>query len=696
MLLSSISAAAGRPLDSSDLEAYLSGVSFLILDSIDEVPIADRELVGGQIARFASSHQELTMVVTARTSAAPSALELWQRIELSPLTADQVTEVLGQPRHARRLPDAVEDLATNPLMLGLLAAEIREGRTPGGEDDLLEGFSSEIIQREAGRDASLDEQSGRRVAEDFAWEWLATGRIGLDDAWLRNVSTAVAAKLRLEGFLHLDAQALERWFLGTGLATKLRGQALPAHRSILDHLASRAMPRRVSDSEFSEPVFREASARFIGSVNEVSPVVSLVLGGRSSDLEFLARCARLARADVSWPSSPEDFAVRYLAELRVLSAGPLRGLGVVPTAVRVQIDRGMSWVYQESGPSVTVDDVKVVDDPPRMYIQVGGQSVPVVSFRMGGRAGRDISVRIPEISAYMTAKAELLDRLGKKLLPDESPEMTYERLCQYAKRLGQVLNPAGPGKVLEYSRETLESLPPNLLAERLLSWVQLSVPQPIAEDDLARLFIAWIPQSRSHGILLDASPAADDPYDPGQHRSGTVIHGAPLLLLLQKARQGGWASLPLHPLGLLPEGPEDPILGLPRRRHGFDRAQAELYISCHELAELRSIRYVVERAFAGLADRIASYAGLPSRISIVLKEGDSPLSGGWSLEGRIEHRAARDEVRFVDNIGEAWEWRFSSGLSSYQGVVEGVYRTLRRELDTVLGGERALGNQDLS
>jgi hypothetical protein len=316
---------------------------------------------------------------------------------------------------------------------------------------------------------------------------------------------------------------------------------------------------------------------------------------------------------------------------------------------------------------------------------------------MAGHSGRELGIRVPELAAYETAKAELLDRVSKRLLPDESPEMTYGRLCVYAKRLGEVLSGFGSNEVPRYSRETVTRLSPNGLLERTLEWLQVPAPRPVGEDDLATTLIAWIPQAKQFGILLAAEPASEDPYDPTQNRSGGgLVHGAPLLFLVRKARAQGFADLPLHPLALLPESTDDPVLSLPPHSFRLDRRQAELYVTRHELGELSAVRYVVESAFAGIAGRLDTYASLPRRISVVMTADDRPGLGNWGLRGRIERHASADEVRFVDDIGEDWAWTFSSSLSSYQGIVHGVYQTLRRDLEVILGGERAIGREDLA
>jgi hypothetical protein len=685
-------AAAAQPRDASQFEAYLSRGSFLVLDSVDEVPHAQRDRVGEQIRQFSAAHPGLEMVVTARPTTLPQALMDWDRVGLAPLTHEQIEQVLGQPMHRLALPRPIEALASNPLMLGLLKIEIDAGRVPRSEDALLDAYIGQLVSRQGRRDTTIDGEAGERIAEDLAWEWLGSRRIGLAPEELRTISAAVAVGLRDAGILAADALVIERWVKESGLATVVRGQALPAHRALLDHLAGRAVPRHDLDASIMRDEFREPIARYVGRMSSADAGLLRLLDERGTDLEFLARCSRLVDRGITWPSPAEDFAALYIAELRRLADGPLSGLGVVPPAVRVLIDRRLTFISQEADPAIAADEVRVVKTPPRMFMTIAkGVQIPIASYRMGDRRGQEIQVKVPHLAALESARAELLHRLDKQLLPDEGPDITHERLSRYTRRLWQVLSAHGQAEQAGFSRDGLSHLSTRDVVNNLVEWLQSVAQRPVSRNELAQTLIVLAPPRRV--IMFDAAPSDEDPYDPSQQRSGFAVHGAPLLLLADRAEALGIADLPLHPLGLRPDSRSDTVLSLPSRPHGLDRDQATLFVSRHELARMRSIRHLVQNSFPGLADRLPAYATLPWRVSVVLKPGKESWSGGWSIEGRIERKAKQDEVLVVEKLHG--DWSFSRTLLSYESVTQGSYKAIHSDLEKLLRGERALGAEDL-
>lgn len=687
-----LDAAAGQPLDASAFEAYFSGSSFVILDSVDEVPYADRPLIGEQITQFSAAHPGLEVVVTARPSTLPASLMDWKRVRLALLTRQQIEAVLGEPMHRLALPPPIAALASNPLMLGLLRTQIGAGETPKNEASLLDAYVEQLLIRQASRDASVDQEAGWRIAEETAWTWLAVGRVALSLSEVRSVAARVAVGLRETGLLMTDAPAVERWIKECGLVTVVRDEALPVHRALLDHLAGRALPRHQADAEMGSPEFREATARYVARQSSVDGTLLQQLDRGAADLEFLARCSRLVDKRIEWPFEPEDFAVRYLGQLRLLADGPLAGLGVIPSAVRVQIDRDLTFVSQEGQP-VAADEVVVVPSPPRAYITVArGTPIPVASFRMGSIRGNEIAVRVPQLAAYESARFELLHRVDKALLPNEGPDITYERLCSYATRLWDTVSIFGTAGAPGLSRLAPPRLTTLGLVEQVLDWLSTIARRQVHRAELQTTLICSVPPSRTL-VTFEAEPAIDDPYDPRQGRNGLCIHGAPLLLLAERAEVLGVADLPLHALGLLPASPSDPVLLLPPHPLGFDRDQVALFVTRHELAEMRAIRHLVRSNFAGVADRLPSYATMPWRVSLLLQPDRGGWSDGWSVQGRVERRAEREELVLVDSLDG--DWTFSRSDMSYRSPLEHSYRQVHRELKDLLGGERALGAEGL-
>lgn len=693
LLLATLSAAAGTHLDAAALKDYLSRRdSFLVFDSLDEAPLRHRELVATQVDQFGQAHPRLDLILTARPQIMP-ALTGWRRLNLAPLSREQIEEVLGDRVHALGLPLAIERLASNPLMLGLLRAELEAGRKPQSEATLLDAYILQTIVRQSTRGMKFDERTGWRIAEEMAWGWLATGRIGLTPEEIRAVAAGVALAMAASGMLNVDAPAIEQWFIECGLGALVRGTALPTHRALLDHLAGRSVPRHPPDPNQVADELREAIARYVGSLADTDRLTLQYLDGLGTDLEFLARCARLAKKDITWSFSPEEFALSYVAELRRLASGPLAGIGVMPPAVHIQIDPELTWVYEEEKPLASADIVEIVETPPRVYFSVrGGPKVPVTSFRAGGRQGRDIETRIPQLAAFERTKDELLHRLDKQLLVDEGPDIVYERLCRFATRTWEVLTVHGNRDAPEFTHSEIESATAHHLLNFVVAWLSRVTKRSVSRAEVEHALVVWTPPVL--GVLLDADPSKEDPYSPSQGRDGLVIHFAPLLHLLDWAESYEIADLPLHPLGLLPESPADPVLALPRHAHALDEDQVRLLVSRHELAEMRAIRHLVGKNLAGLANRISSNATLPWKVTVAVSPNDVTWSGGWSIRGAVESHAQSDEVAFAGVVPEE-DWSFSRSLMSYEGVLKSVYRTVKSDLQDLLQGERALGRQDL-
>lgn len=692
LLERALSAAAGEPLDRHALEGYLARrSSFVIFDSLDEVPATSRASAGEEIGQFAQAHPWLDVTVTARYQITATELQGWRVLELAPLTREQAEQALGRPLRDLQLPSGIEALVTNPLMLGFVKADVDAGRKPESEADLLNTYVDELIVRQSRRPPKLDTTSGWRLAEEVAWAWLATGRIGLSRQEVRAMSSTVARELSVSGFLHLDAATVEHWFVECGLAAIVGDLGLPAHRTILDHLAGRSVPRHPPRPDQVRDELREAIARYVGSLAELDDLALGYLDALGTDLEFLARCAHLVQSDINWPFAPEEFANSYVAALRQLSAGPLAAVGVVPPTVRIQIDPALSWVFEEefAGPT---DIVQIVPEPPRMYFSIGdGPRVPVKAFRGGGSQGRDIAPRVPHIAAFNRAKEELEHRLHKRLLRDEGPDIVYERLSGFATRSWEVLSVYGSKIPPEFDRAQMENATARGLQEMAVEWLSRMSKRRLSSADLEGALVAW--RNPSLLILLDAEPDLDDPYDYSQGRGGLAIHFQSLVRLAALAEKLGIADVPLHPLGLRPESLEDSVRQLPDRVQLLDEEQVRVFITRHQLAEMRAIRHVTETNFSGLADRIDSYATLPWRVSISISPPTADWAGDWSIEGHIERHAAMDEVVFVDDLGEQWSFR-TSMLSEHR-VSETTYRALAWDLKNLLGGNYALGRRDL-
>jgi hypothetical protein len=203
----------------------------------------------------------------------------------------------------------------------------------------------------------------------------------------------------------------------------------------------------------------------------------------------------------------------------------------------------------------------------------------------------------------------------------------------------------------------------------------------------------FIPPVQALGVLLEAEPSADDPYDISQNRSGAEIHGAPLVHLVNRARSLNVEGLPLHPLGLLPASADDPVLKLPSRQGELDADEWRLYVERSELGGIRGFRSLVEANLAGLAPRMPAYSTLPWLFQVAVTAPGSEAAAGWPVRIRVRRRAEVDRVVLVEEVGPSFE--IGRSRLSYGSVLKPAYTLLERDLTAVLSGRRALGTDDL-
>ena len=243
------------------------------------------------------------------------------------------------------------------------------------------------------------------------------------------------------------------------------------------------------------------------------------------------------------------------------------------------------------------------------------------------------------------------------------------------------------------SREELSGLTPTELLTRFLSWLSSVAGQPIDEAALSRVLVMFIPPLQALGVLFEAEPSADHPYDISQSRSGAEIHGAPLVYLVNQARSLNIEGLPLHPLGLLPASVDDPILKLPSRQGQLDADGWRLYVERSELGRIRGFRSLVEANLAGLAPRMPEYSTLPWRLTVAISPPGSEAAAGWPVRINVDRHAEVDRVVVVQEAGPSFE--IGRSRLSYGSVLKPAYTLLERDLTAVLSGRRALGTDDL-
>ena len=692
LLVAELSRAASRHARNVDVENLFCGLGALVLDGLDEVPEDQRFAAEREILQFADTYPHLDILVTSRPGSGHRLSELWQVVELCPLNSEQIGKALGRDLHTLQLEEPIVALAGNPLMLGLLARQLAIGVRPSSEADLLDAFVTEVIERESLRIPSIDSVSGHRLAEDAAFEWLSSGRAALLQSDLRVLAASVARTLRKTAFLQTDAAEVEHWLVEAGLAVKLGTVFVPVHRAILDHLAGRSMARRDAFQAAGVRELREAVARYLGSQAKVSEPMLSLLSAIGKDLELLARGKRLTSQNIIWPFDSERFAMEYLAQLRRLGRGPLFDVGVVGQAIEIDIDRDMTWISERDRVgSRDVANVVATPDRPRISIPGESSTVPVLTFRSAGYRGAVIDKRVPHYAALERAGAELRTLVEQRALPDEGPDIVYERLCSLVRRFIRTATIVGPSRYQGLSYADFQGITATEFQSKLLNFVRERGGSGVLQDGGSATFIAFIPASKR--VVVGKGPKSKV-HGPGSHLG---VHCAALMRLVTEATRLEIQELPLHPLKLLPDSDTDPVLSLPSAKNLLHGDSLGLYIERHEYGELRAFRYLIENNLHGISSLLRTYSTLPWRTELTIE--NQSITANWDTIIRYITRrnVGSDEVSVVSEIAEYDDFLVSgsSSIYAYDGVLTGAYERVNCDVKNLLGGTNLLGSQVL-
>ena len=691
LLVAELSRAATRHAHPVDVDNLFSRAGVLVLDGLDEVPTAQRLTAEREILQFADSHPNLDILVTCRPGSGRILSQNWPAIQLRPLSREQIETALGRELHTLDLAQPIIALASNPLMLGLLVRRLAGGDRPSSEADLLDAFVREIIERESQRTPSIDCISGHRLAEDAAVEWLSSGRIALEHDQLRNVAAAVALSLRHCALAQTDATEVEHWLIESGLCVRLGDVFVPVHRAVLDHLAGCSMDRRDAIQSAGFPELREAVARYLASQAEVSESMLSLLSAVGTDLELLARGRRLTSADIIWPFEPTRFATEYLTELRRLGSGPLIDIGVVGRAIEIDVDSKITWITEkERVKSGDVAKIVATSDRPYMSAPDGSNRTPLKAIKIAGYRGAEIDIRVPHFAAFDRAGDELKTLLHNRALPDEGPDIVYERLCSLTRRFVETVTKVGTSEYQGFSDADFRGLNASGLQAVFLEYVTEATGTDAVLADMGTIFIAFVPASRGVAVARGSESVV---HGPG---SRLGVHSAVLMGLVAQATRLGIHNLPLHPLALLPNAATDSILSLPGRQHRLHGDLLSLYIERHELGQIRAFRYLVDHNLRGLGPLLRTYSTLPWHIEITIKDLSTPTIFDADIRSITRRSAASDEVAVVPEIPESDSlWTRWSSIHAYRGVLRGAYALAEGDVVELLDGTNPLGSDVL-
>jgi hypothetical protein len=371
----------------------------------------------------------------------------------------------------------------------------------------------------------------------------------------------------------------------------------------------------------------------------------------------------------------------------------------MPARVHVIVDHGLRWVSETAIVGPGPDVVEVSGDPTESegvarHRDPGGN---VLGIRGLGFRGSSISVVEPHLTAFDRVVESLQDRIKDKCLPDEGPDITYERLCEYAQRLADVLTGYGGVEAPVCSRDEFSHVSPRELLDRYADIIGRSIGHSPAQEEVASSFIVFVPQTRSVAVAIGVLPSQQHPLEPNGQRTGLVIHGSPLALLVTAANGYGIADLPLHPLGLLPTGPGDPILGFGDRCYLLRDSELLEYVRKHEIAARRTVRHLVEKNAAGIARQLPRSLTRPWSIDLVVENKSTESQIDISVYGlRQSEVDGEDIVRVTEGrLPDPMEWSQTSFMFGYKSVRDHAYRLVENGVRDLVSGRRSLGRDDL-
>ena len=446
------------------------------------------------------------------------------------------------------------------------------------------------------------------------------------------------------------------------------------------------MARRDPIQSAGLPELREAVARHLGSHTEVTERMLSLLTSVGTDLELLARGRRLSAANITWPFDPTRFATEYLGELRRLGSGPLFDVGVVGRAIAVDVDRELTWIAERNREG-SGDVATVVPVPKRLYISAsdGSNWTPVQAFRAPGYRGAEIDIRVPHFAAFARVREELQTLLQQCALPQEGPDIVYERLCSLTERFISTMTRVGQSEYQRYSESDFRGLTASGLQAQFWSCVRAMSGE---EAKRPGTLIAFVPSSRTVVVATGPEAAVHGPL------SRLGVHSAALTRLVTEATRLGIQELPLHPLALLPISETDPLLSLPGRRHLLHGDSLDLYIERHELGEIRAFRHLVDQNLPGFRQLLRAYSTLPWQVDVTIEDLSTATRFDVGIRAVTRRNAASDEVRIVSDIAEN-DWTRHSSIHAYRGVVNGAYDLVERDVSDLLSGTNPLGSDVL-
>lgn len=333
-----------------------------------------------------------------------------------------------------------------------------------------------------------------------------------------------------------------------------------------------------------------------------------------------------------------------------------------------------------------------IDRNARVYISDpdGSNRVQVRAFRSAGHRGTEINTKVPHFSAFARVEEELESLLRRRLLPNEGPDIVYERLCSFAHRFLHTMIAGSSSRYKRFPYVKFRNLTASALHAEFSRVVAEIEQGKGTSPDVRNKFIMYVPD-------IQEIVVSDAPYSVDQNLDWPLgVHGRELTDLVLKCSDFGIHETPLHPLALLPNSASDSLLRLPNRRDLLHGDALKLYVQRHELGEVRGFRYLIEHNLSGLALFLQNYSTMPWRVEVAIEESETGKTMDAGTRSVRRMREKFDEVVIVSEITtDGALWASWSSMVAYDGVMKGAYKMVESDLKELMSGTNALGSDIL-
>jgi len=283
-----------------------AGGCLLLFDGLNEVGEAYDEVVY-QIRHLVNSEAPHNrFVVTCRPGIYRNELHAefiaFQLERLSSFNASKVLEIeIGEAKAQsawKGLDEYTRDLCRNPLMLTLLADELRASETPPtNRAELFDRFIDRYLSEWARVKGAGSVRVEKEILSALAWR-LGTSRtlLSADEAAATMSARLTELQNKKEASSNLNVATLNREFLEHGLLRESAGQTGFFHQAVQEYFFAREVALHQSMEyvlkHVSDPAWAEVLVFVCGLVEDATEVVREVMKG---DLYLAARCTAYAK-----------------------------------------------------------------------------------------------------------------------------------------------------------------------------------------------------------------------------------------------------------------------------------------------------------------------------------------------------------------------------------------------------------------